>query len=216
MEVCAAPVSPREIGEFRFMNPEPHSGLIFRWIRSTFLGWTAGFASILVFVAVAGLVGLGAAQFPVGLGMGAGVGLLQSRLSMFPLVARRAWVTSSALGMAAPFVVFDVAGLIRAPVEYSLPISVAIGGVVVGVWQSILLRRTSRRASLWTFSSAVGWSLAGATALNNLFLPRIPGLTGAMIYVAVVLLGGVVLGVIGGAALRAILSGSAADSALAR
>jgi hypothetical protein len=105
--------------------------------------------------------------------------------------------------MGAPFVVFDVAGLLRSPIEYSLPISVALGGVLVGVWQWRLLRGSGPRAALWIPASAFGWSIAGATALNNMFLPRIPGLVGALVYVGVVLVGGVVLGVVGGVTLMA-------------
>jgi hypothetical protein len=38
-----------------------------------------GFVLILVLIAISSVVGLGDTQFPVGLGMGAGVGCLQGR-----------------------------------------------------------------------------------------------------------------------------------------
>jgi len=51
-----------------------------RWIVLTFAGWSLGFVLILVCIALSGMVGLGETQFPIGLGMGAGVAFMQRRL----------------------------------------------------------------------------------------------------------------------------------------
>jgi hypothetical protein len=52
----------------------------------------------------------------------------------------------------------------------------------------------------------VGWTLAASTAaFNERFLPRIPGLIGALLYVGVILMGGVALGAVGGVTLDRVL-----------
>lgn len=66
-----------------------------------------------------------------------------------------------------------------------------------------LLRQYVGKAAWWIPASLIGWAGAGATvALNDNVLPRIPGVLGALIYIAVVLSGGVVLGATTGAVLR--------------
>jgi hypothetical protein len=58
----------------------------------------------------------------------------------------------------------------------------------------------------WVRATTVGWSLAGSmVVVNDQFIPRIPGLVGAVLYVAVILLGGILLGAAGGATLQRIL-----------
>ena len=50
-----------------------------RWIRATSLGWLIGFALVIVLALAWDMLG-GGAQFMVGVGMGAGVGYMQSRM----------------------------------------------------------------------------------------------------------------------------------------
>ena len=57
------------------------------------------------------------------------------------------------------------------------------------------LRRTLARATPWLLASPVGWVLAGSTVWLADQLPRIPGVVGALMFVAVVLGGGALLGV---------------------
>lgn len=177
-----------------------------RWTKLTFAGWTLGFVLILVGIAATGLIGLGDLQFPVGLGMGLGVGWCQARVIESVNGRGRPWFVASGLGMAVPFFVYDVATLLRLEMPLVLPLNVVLGGLVVGGWQAWLLRRHARAPWSWIAVSVIGWALAGSTvAFNERFLPRIPGLTGALLYVAVILTGGIALGVVGGLALDRIL-----------
>jgi hypothetical protein len=178
-----------------------------RWISATFIGWTTGFGLMLALIALSGLVGLGDTQFPVGLGMGAGVGFFQGRLIGQRTGRRWSWFAASAAGLASPFAVYDVAGLLDRPIPFSLAPCVVAGGLVAGLLQWWLLRGRSRHAAAWIAASIVGWSLAASTVLfNERLLPRIPGLVGALLYVIIVLSGGVLLGAVGGPVLRHILS----------
>jgi hypothetical protein len=86
------------------------------------------------------VIGIGGVQVLVGLGMGTGVGLLQGRALRAVLGRTGPWAWSSALGLALPFLVTDVAAAAKSGVPYSLPRCVALGGLIVGSWQALLLR----------------------------------------------------------------------------
>ncbi len=173
-----------------------------RWTRLTFVGWVLGFLLVLALIGVTGLVGLGDVQFTVGLGMGLGVGLLQSRAAAELIGRGRTWTLASGLGMAAPFLASDVARLVRPETGFSLALNVVLGGALVGALQATLLRGHLRAPWLWLPASLLGWSTAASTVFfNERFLPRIPGLAGALLYVAVLFLGGLAMGVIGGVAM---------------
>ena len=187
------------------MAAQGFQGLMLPWTRATFAGWALGFVLMLLIIAVSGAVGLGATQSPVGLGMGLGVGALQGRLIAARGISRGAWLRATALGIVMPFVVYDVANLVAADVGFRLPALVVLGGLTAGVLQYRLVRRHAR-AAWWIAASTAGWTLAGATVvINDRYLPRIPGIVGALLFIAVILAGGVALGLVGGLALDRIL-----------
>jgi hypothetical protein len=182
-----------------------------RWVRASFAGWALGFLLVLLLIAVSGVVGLGSTQFPVGLGMGLGVGAIQGGVTE-PLGVRRVrWLRASALGLAAPFIVNDVLQVIWPRLPFSLPLLIALGGLLTGVLQWRLLRGILGRAEAWIVASVAGWSLAGTTVMiNERFLPKIPGIVGALLYIGVVLAGGIALGAVGGLALLRLAKAEAA------
>ena len=169
-----------------------------RWVGVTFAGWTAGFFLAILFIVVVDSMGVLQTQFPLALGMGTGVGYAQARLLSAFLDKRSTWVWATALGLAAPFAIADVANALGRPVPFNLAAYVAIGGVVVALWQWLLLRRVATHSTSWLVATPLGWILASAFVLiNDLWLRgpiRIPGIVGALLYVGVVLAGGLVLG----------------------
>lgn len=175
-----------------------------RWTRATALGWVAGFVLMLVLLVL--LEGLGlAGQLGIGLGMGAGVGLLQAR-AIGPLIgARTRWTAATILGVALPFLAFDLASLAGAPVPWSLPAAVVLAGLCAGLMQRPLLAPLSDTPSGWLGASLLGWALAGSMVVLGELLPRTPGVFGALRYIAVILLGGVLLGAVQGLALGRLL-----------
>lgn len=177
------------------LAPPSTFALAIRWTRATFLGWSLGFALILAFIALCGLVGLGNSQFPVGLGMGVGVGLLQRRVVAERTGTGAGWLAASALGLTAPFLARDVATLLALKLPYALAGSIVIGGLVVALLQWRVLQLDAGRAATWVVASVVGWSLGGSTVvLNDRVLPKTPGILGALIYIGVILTGGILLG----------------------
>ena len=173
-----------------------------RWAGATVRGWTLGFVLVLVSIAVADLVRLGG-QAAIGFGMGLGVGISQGRLLSAHGLNGRAWGIASAAGLSAPFIVHDVSAWLDVVVPYSLPTYIVLGGLLVGVLQWPVLRPHTLGAAWWVLGSAAGWAAGGSVVvLNDRLLPRVPGLFGALLYVVVLLLGGLLLGLIGRAILR--------------
>jgi hypothetical protein len=169
-----------------------------RWVLGTFAGWTAGFLLAILFIIVVDSLGILQTQSPLALGMGVGVGMAQARLLASVVRRRAAWIAATALGLAAPFLVADVASALGRDVPYHLAAYVAIGGLVVAVAQWALLSRFSDDAALWLVASPVGWMLASATVIASdgwiRRIPGIPGIVTALIYVAIILGGGLLLG----------------------
>lgn len=184
--------------------PDP-TGLLASWTRTTFAGWCLGFALALLAIAVSGVVGLGDTQFPVGLGMGLGVGLIQARRLARTTELRRGWTLATVAGVTAPQLAFDIAQRVIGDLPWSLPAVVVAGGLIAGVLQAHLLRRLTRRAALWIPASLLGWAAGAATVAVPWQSMPLPGIAGALLYVAILLSGGVLLGLVTGVALTSLL-----------
>ncbi len=176
-----------------------------RWLRDTWLGWLLGIPCIVVLALVGEGLGIGGTQAIVGAGMGAGVGLLQALALRSVGLKPLAWIASSAVGLALPFLPFDLAHLFGRSLPYSLPGCVAAGGVIVGAWQALLLRARYAGAGWWVPASILGWLLAAWMAgVSDRLLQAhaVRGLAGAGLYLGPIALGGVAVGLVTGWALR--------------
>lgn len=166
-----------------------------RWTKLTFAGWALGFLLLLVFIGIGGSIGLGEMQAPIGLGMGLGVGFTQRRVIAERIGAGGKWVGATALGVTVPFLLRDVAKWLAIALPYQLTMSVVLAGLLVGVFQWTILRRHSALAGAWIPASFLGWALAASMlVVNERVLPKIPGIVGALLYIVVILVGGVLLG----------------------
>lgn len=173
-------------------------------MRATWLGWSLGIPLVIVLALLGEAIGIGGAQVFVGAGMGAGVGLLQGRVVRDVLEARVPWALSCVVGISVPFLVVDVISAAGALVPYSLQLCVMVGGLVVGVWQARLLRPVVRGRAAWVVASTMGWTLAAgmvAVADATARAGQLQGLFGALVFLGMVALGGVVLGLVTGATL---------------
>src|SRR5262249_7975291 len=99
-----------------------------RWVLATWGGWVLGVPLIAGLALIGEAVGVGGAQFIVGMGMGAGVGLMQARIMRRVLPKTAPWFWSCAVGLGVPFLVADIAKAAAWNYTYSLHISVALGG----------------------------------------------------------------------------------------
>lgn len=173
------------------------------WLRATSLGWLLGIPAVVVLALLGEALRIGGSQVLVGMGMGAGVGILQARALRGLLASRAPWIATTIGGLAAPFLLSDVSRLASWNLPYSLPVAVAAGGTLVGLLQWRVLRGTLARAAWWIPASAAGWSLAGVTSslADSVVRGRaIRGVPGALAYLAIAASGGLVLGAVTGLA----------------
>jgi hypothetical protein len=174
------------------------------WIRATWLGWLIGIPFIIVFALAGEAVGIGGAQVLVGAGMGTGVGLMQGRIIRSIVGKSALWIWSCILGLGAPFLMTDIAKVAGFDIPYSLLVSIAIGGLIVGGWQTLILRSHTHRAGSWMMASALGWTLAAGTSAIADRLSRshsLRGIWGAVAYLGIVAAGGLILGLVTGGCL---------------
>lgn len=171
------------------------------WLKATWLGWLLGIPMVVVLALLGEAMRIGGSQVLVGAGMGLGVGILQARALRGLLPSPATWWGTSIAGLSAPFLVHDVSRLSGWNIPYSLPVAVAVGGTLVGVLQSALLRKVVEAPALWVPASALGWSLAGGTSALADLLSRgrsLRGVPGALAFLAIAASGGAVLGAVTG------------------
>lgn len=174
------------------------------WVRATTLGWLLGFPLVIVLALAGEAIGAGGIQSLVGAAMGLGVGMLQGRALRPALGSALPWIIATTAALACPFIVYDVSVAIDKPLPYVLPVVVAIGGVVVGAWQALLLGRKFNGTGMWVVASVVGWTLAAAAAYSADAVQKlgVRGIAGALLYLAAAAVGGPVLGFVTGPVLR--------------
>lgn len=175
------------------------------WVRATALGWILGIPAIVLLSVLGEALGLEHVQSPLGLGMGAALGLAQAH-ALRRLVPRPLrWPAATLWGLAAPFLAWDLAALAGSRLPWSLLVAVPAGGLLAGLLQAPLLRPLGVRRLHWALASLVGWALASDSVVLADGLRRftsLRGLPGALAYLALVAAGGVLLGLATGLVLR--------------
>lgn len=167
------------------------------WVMSTTLGWLLGFVLVVALSIAWDQLG-GGAQFMVGVGMGTGVGLMQSRIVGAWVDNPPRWAWATAIGMGVPFLLWDLSSAAGLGAFFSLPACVVAGSLLVGLLQGRLLRPRLARRSTWIVASLIGWGLPVAViALSDAGLLSGAG-AGTVLYLGAMLLGGVVLGAVTG------------------
>jgi hypothetical protein len=188
--------------------------LFVSWICATWLGWLLGIPFIIVLALVGEAVGIGGAQFLVGAGMGAGVGLMQARIIRRIINKSVLWICSCTVGLGLPFLITDVSKVAGLQIPYSLFASITVGGLIIGGWQMLILRsHVVRRTGSWMVASALGWTLAAGTSAVADSLPRshvLRGIWGAVAYLGIVAAGGLILGLVTGPCLVWMFRGESA------
>jgi hypothetical protein len=170
------------------------------WLRTTWFGWLFGVPIIILLSLIGEAIGLGGAQFLVGVGMGIGVGVMQSRVIKDLINRSSSWVWSTIVGLGLPFLVADIWKFVDWKLPYSWPVLIAVGGLIVGIWQAFILSSQVHKIILWAAVDALGWFVAMTIPSLADFLPHLKavrGIGGVLLYLA----GGLILSSITGISL---------------
>lgn len=169
------------------------------WVGFTTAGWFTGFAFTLLIGLPLEALGIGN-QSMIGIGMGAGVGLLQARLLGRYGISGKIWFWTSLIGMSIPYILYDLlAEKIKMRPEEVLPIITAIGSLLVGGLQyNYQLKSISKKSKSWIALTCLGWTLAHIllNALDFNFIKQLtlPVSFNVLLAVALIVGGGPVLG----------------------
>jgi hypothetical protein len=189
----------------------PEERVLRRWVRATFLGWILGVLLILVGAIVGDLLGAeGEGQTIVGIAMGAGVGYAQARMLRTWQLSTLHWTVASTVGMGVPFIVTDVLAVVWRDSTFTLGtllLNVVIGGLLVGLLQQRALSSKSDNTAWWVPTCIAGWTLVAlGLGLFSEVARVLPGRwLGAIVNIAAIASGGIVLGLITGGPLARIL-----------
>ncbi len=179
-----------------------------RWVRATLLGWFVGLIVTIVAAVLADSMGIRGSQAAIGVCMGLSVGLAQGLGGRRWFGSPRAWTVATAVGLGLPFVVGDLLALLGVELPYSLVAYVVLGGLFAGVLQGRVLGARSIENRGWVIASGIAWALAGAAVLlTDALFGQVPGLLGLFLFVAVILAGGLVNGLVTGSVLQRRVSG---------
>jgi hypothetical protein len=163
------------------------------------MGWLLGIPFIIVLALIGEVIGLGGMQVIVGAGMGLGIGLMQGRVVRGLINKAAPWIWSCVIGLAIPFLLIDVSKIFGFDLPYSLQYSIALGGLIAGLWQALLLRSRFHQTWSWVAMSALGWTLAAGTAAMADYISKLRllhGIWGALAFLGIVAVGGLVLGLV--------------------
>lgn len=168
------------------------------WIRTTILGWFLGFVFVVALSAFFEGLGLSAMQFHVGVAMAMGVSVAQ-----WWVLRKRGfnsgWIWYAIAGMGLPFITVDLYYLnsSSAVSENHLALGAGSGAMLMAVFQSIILRKTSPPAARrWIVLSTLGWWIAaGSVMLTSYTMKTInQPLLGFFVNLVLILIGGPLLG----------------------
>jgi len=141
-----------------------------RWTKLSTIGWLLGFVLVLAGSISVEAIGFDGFQLMVGVGMGAGVGIVQSRMVKMWDSSPQRWIVASTMGMGAPFLVTDVATILLDGLSQSfavLAFDVIAGALLASILQQRLLPAQFKNVNWWIFATVIGWVIAGGFSASG-------------------------------------------------
>jgi len=138
----------------------------------------------------------------IGVGMGWSIGFAQWRIARKWFGATSQWMWASTIGVTIPFLIADLVGAQwDRDRRYLIPALAAAAGLLAGFLQRSSLRSHSGKTNWWVVASAAAW-MCPALLIQLVMVPYRPRTPlEAVRNTGSILLGGIVLGVVTGAAL---------------
>lgn len=182
-----------------------------RWILLCFAGWILGIVLILFLSGMLDSIGIEYMQFHTGMGVSAGISILQFFILRKRFGLSASWMSASMLGFTLPFFFMDTLRyfeLIQLRAEYNLMLSILTGTVCISYLQFRLLDRKAEGARRWIMHSVFGWLGAGLLlfAVNYTKYISSSNLVLFLLNLLLILGGGIVVGIATGTALRGMRS----------
>ncbi|HRI30739.1 MAG TPA: hypothetical protein PLI74_03800 [Candidatus Kapabacteria bacterium] len=182
---------------------------LFRWILDSFWGWLLGIILILVLSSLLDSIGIENVQFYVGMGVITGISLAQYRHIRNYFHQNISWIVWSIFSFSIPFILLDgikYYGLYSFS-QNSLVFCVCMGTLMLSINQYFLLRKTISHPLSWLVFSIVGWSFAGLATFALEYIPLLIKNNWIVfsINLALILSGGILIGISTGMAVQKIL-----------
>jgi hypothetical protein len=134
---------------------------VLSWTLNNLLGWLIGFALVMVVgIPLEGLHIFNQAM--IGIGMGAGVGLIQNRAINKHLEVKAKWFWCTFIGMSVPYILNDLLSpMFKFLTEETLPVVTTVGGLLIGIFHyQFILKNKIPNSKSWILFSCIGWAAA--------------------------------------------------------
>lgn len=178
---------------------------ISRWTLFTFYGWLLGVVFILMLSSFLDSIGIEHMQFYLGIGITAGVGLIQWLRFRKQLHLGLGWVSASVIGMGIPCIIFDL--FPKDSFSHMIEWSVIVGALFSSFSQYLILKKIYNKALVWILYDSLGWILSVFIVFS---IDRLKGFSNnnlAMfcINLGLILGGGIVHGIVTGTGMKSII-----------
>lgn len=187
-----------------------------RWILFTSYGWLIGILLIVILAIISESVFKmqeeSGGQAIVGIGMGAGVGIMQWLAIRKYLPSSQGFFYYTLIGFSSAFILMDIFSaiidiqkiIIPLKEEFIIPITVIVGAIISGwLHYYFVFKKIMNKAKIWIIYFITGWLIATLITVNISFLNikftgYLPRVLAAFIAFGGLSIGGVILGYITG------------------
>jgi len=173
-----------------------------KWLIYNFFGWLLGTLLVLILSSSFDTIGIEDLQFFVAIGIGLGIGIAQWLVLKNITDIKTTWISATIIGLTIPFLISDTLNYFELLNLKSLliPVCVGIGSLLVGFFQSKLLKNYNIRILNWMIISFFSWMLIALAVYSveytNLISKNV--WFGFITNLILLLSGGIILGIITG------------------
>ena len=173
-----------------------------KWLTYNFFGWLLGTILVILLSSSIEAMGIEDVQFFIAIGIGLGIGVAQWLVLKKITNIKTAWIGVTIAGLTIPFLIADALRYFELLNLKSLliPVCVGAGSVLVGFFQSQLLKNYNIRLYNWILNSFLSWTLIAAAVYSVAYTHLISKNVwfGFITNLILLLSGGIILGIMSG------------------